>query len=156
MINENLLRIIKDYQSLPNVPFIQKHTISFVKKFLEEHSINYLENDYSIIIRSNNDISKRKLVLLAHLDHPGIIFKNNKIGKIFGFGNISNLRTYLLNNKLSIKVYSPQGIDLGVVNIVGLNPGFKHEVVVDSSIDIPINSIGYFDIIDNSIVITIA
>lgn len=149
MIEKKLKTIIKAYQKLPNAPFVQRHTSGYVKGMLEESGVLYEETDYCILVKPKTlDESKKKLLLLAHLDHPAVVFKNKSQGKFLGLVGTDKIITYLRENNVALKVFSPEGMLLGKAEIDKILPGPKQNLIVSANFDIPVNSIGNFDVIN--------
>lgn len=145
MIDNNLKRIIKEYQELPNAPFFQKYTSEYIKDILDRANIPYVENEYLILVKPPKT-TKKKLLLMAHTDHPGIVFSGENTGQILGLIGTKKIIGYLDNNDIKIKVFSIKGAYLGKAIITNIIPGPKQEIKVATDFDIPKNSIGMFDV----------
>lgn len=147
MIDKELLKIIEEYQNIPNAPFHQKHTSAYIKDRLYNAGIEYEETDFVIIVKPKKyDSNKRKLLLMAHTDHPGMVIKNNTEGKFLGLKNTKEIIKYTKKNDVRIKVFSPEGSLLGKAKLEKVIPGPKQDVQIKADFDIPLNSIGNFDI----------
>ena len=151
--NEKLNHVIKlfeEYQKIPNVPFLTKFTSKFIRHYLDNNSIKYTETPYSIIVNfkpENKEANnKRKIIFMAHLDHPGIVIKNKNVGILMGLNEPKELSTLIDKNPVSIVVYNPKGEFLGKARIKKFTSDNKQRVTIESDFNIPKNSFGQFDV----------
>ncbi len=152
MIDPLLLQTIKQYQKIPNVPFQQKHTSEYITQCLRQANIAFKNTPYFIMVEPKKlDSMKKKLLLMAHTDHPGVVFNNNHEGKLLGLKNTHHIPKLISNGKLKIKVYDTSGKYLGVTKITSLLPGSRKKIFVEKTFDIPKNSFGLFDVADFTI-----
>ena len=146
---ENIIEIFKEYQKVPNVPFLTKFTSKFIKYYLDKNSINYKETPYHIIVNlspKNNDKNPRKILFMAHLDHPGIVFKDSQEGIFMGLNEPKELSELISKNPVPIIVYDPNGNFLGKAYITKFDNDSKQKVKIKSDFFIPKNSFGHLDV----------
>ena len=146
MVDAKLTEIIEDYQNIPNVPFMQKFTAGYIKDRLTNANVPFEENPHVILVKPSKPLGKKKLLIMAHTDHPGLIFKNSKHGQLLGLIGTKNIITYLDKNEVEVRVYNSNGNFIGKAKINDIVAGPKQEVVIDANFSIPVNSIGMFDI----------
>mgnify|MGYP000849896794 FL=1 len=146
---ENIIEIFKEYQKVPNVPFLTKFTSKFIKHYLDKNSIDYKETPYHIIVNlspKNNDKNPRKILFMAHLDHPGIVFKDNQEGIFMGLNEPDSLANLINKTPIDMVVYNQSGKFLGKAKVTHLGNDAKQRVKINSDFDIPVNSFGHFDV----------
>lgn len=147
MINDKLKEIIQSYQALPNAPFSQKHISAYVRNFLKSTGFEFDENDHFIIVKpTSTDKTKRNLLLMAHLDHPGMVLKNRHEGVVLGLKNTTQIIKYLETHPIKIRLFDPKGNSIGKADVKRIIPGPRQEVEINSDFDIPRNSIGMLDV----------
>ncbi|MBU1132870.1 M28 family peptidase, partial [Patescibacteria group bacterium] len=143
----DIKQIFKEYQEVPNVPFQQRFTSQFVIDFLKSNNIEYKETNYIITIKKpSRNSNGRKLVLIAHLDHPGIVLKNNKEGVFLGLIGAKKLHAALVESSIDLRVFDPKGKYIGIVQLIGLEDSPKQIVNIKADFTIPRNSFGMFNV----------
>lgn len=146
---KNIIKIFEEYQKVPNVPFLPQFTSKFIKYYLEKENVEYYENAYTIIINSqptkDQNTETKKMVFMAHMDHPGIVIKDKENGIMMGLNEPKELAQFIDQNPIQIIVYSPNGDFLGKARITKFNNDSKQRVKIKSDFDIPKNSYGHFD-----------
>ena len=132
------------------MPFLVKFTSKFIKHYLDNNNIQYTETPYSIIVNFKPEDKKagndRKMILMAHLDHPGIVIKNKNVGILMGLNEPKELAMLIDKNPVSIIVYNPKGKFLGKAKIKKFVSDNKQRVDIESDFSIPRNSFGQFDV----------
>src|SRR5688572_16406594 len=114
------LDFLEKLQEVPSSPFAPTPPKEYIQNVLEEYKIPYEINDYYIIAKPNNK-KGTKLVLLSHLDHPAMIFKDHTTGLLLGSVGHDRLKKILENNSIPIRIYDEVGTYLGKGKITSLN-----------------------------------
>lgn len=83
---------------------------------------------------------------MAHLDHPGIVFKNKEEGIFMGLNEPDSLADLISKNPMDTVVYNQKGEFLGKARVTHLGNDAKQRVKIKSEFDIPVNSFGHFDV----------
>ena len=142
-----IINTFQKYQDVPNVPFLSKFTTDFVTDYLKTIGRHYEESKYGIVINPfKKEEIKPNLLIISHLDHPGIVLKNEQEGIFMGLIGTKALTDEVATNKISIKIFNPQGKYIGKGKVIEVDPSFKQKVRIETDIQVPINSYGQFDI----------
>jgi hypothetical protein len=118
---QKVFSIAKKLAEVPNAPFFP----SAIKQCLleefaqlkmyqnNETEVNGVSDNLGCYLRIKRGNTDHQTVLIAHIDHPAIIFKNGHTGQAIG-NTISNGVRRLHNNQdLQIKLFNPDGTYLG-------------------------------------------
>ena len=147
---ENIIGIFEEYQKVPNVPFLPKFNSKFIRYYLKQKGIKYYEDPYTIIVNSKpsneQNIEVKKIIFMAHLDHPGIVLKDTENGVMMGLNEPKKLTQLINKNPIPIIVYNPNGDFLGKALVIKFDNDFKQRVKIKSDFVISKNSFGHFDI----------
>jgi len=141
----NVLNHLQKLQEIPNVPFLVKPIKAYLEGVIKKNGYKYSTNDYSIIVNTNKNPSKPKLIIMAHSDHPGIIIKNKKNGIAMGTLETDRLRKILSKNKIELKIFDPNGKFLGIGDLIGIHKNSR-DVYLDINFDVPSNSFGQYNL----------
>ncbi len=140
-----VLKHLQKLQEIPNVPFLVKPIKTYLENVIEKNGYKYSTNDYSIIVNTNKNPSKPKVVIMAHTDHPGIIIKNKKNGIAMGTLETDRLRKILSKNKIELKIFDPSGKFLGIGDLIGIHKNSR-DVYLDINFNVPSNSFGQYNL----------
>lgn len=142
-----IVNVFQRYQDVPNVPFLSKFTTTFVTDYLKTIGRHCEVDKYGIVVKpTKKDESKPTLLIISHLDHPGIVLKNEHEGIFMGLVGTKALTDEVATNKISIKIFDPQGAHIGKGKIIEVDPSFKQKVKIETDTQVPTNSYGQFDI----------
>lgn len=142
----NLDKITQDYSQILSAPFLPLPRINYIKSLLKASPFEIIENDYSLIVKVRG-ISSQKLVFMSHLDHPGIVVKNRHeaicLGSLFPE---RLLKIISKNGSIPLDIYSPEGKLITSGKLVGLGGKFHQKAILDVPVDVPPNSVAYYQI----------
>lgn len=142
-----IVSTFQQYQNVPNVPFLSRFTTTFVTNYLKSIGRHYEENKYGIVVKPIKKVAdKPTLLIISHLDHPGIVLKNGHKGIFMGLIGTKALVDEVSTNKIPIKIFNPQGEYVGKGKIIEVDPSFKQKVKIETEVQVPTNSYGQFDI----------
>ncbi len=141
-----LRNIARDYSQVLSTPFLPQARINFIKSFLKDTPFEIIETDYSLIVKVTG-LSSRKLVLMSHLDHPGIIIKNRHEGICLGSLFPDRLKKIISKHGfIPLDIYSPNSVFLTQGKLVDLKGKYSQKAVLDIPINVPPNSSAYYQI----------
>jgi putative aminopeptidase FrvX len=139
-------QILAGLEPIPYCPFLPNPRVNYIENFLKKNNYTWTKNDYSIIVRSNKESKSPKLILMTHLDHPGMVLKNNHKGIFFGSVEPERFKNNLLKEKVPFIIYNPEGTLIGRGYITKIFGKYNEQFSFETEIDVPINSFGQWDI----------
>ena len=146
-IDIRLKTILKELQDVPSVPFLPKLQIRYISRFLQDLGIKFESTNYAIVVPPKIfDDRRPKIIIMSHVDHPGVVLRDNTEGIFMGLADGSNIRDYLNNQPIPIKIYSPVGSYLGKGKITSMSSYPKQNVFIKTDIEVSANSYGQFDV----------
>lgn len=140
------LEALKVLSAVPSSPFLPGPRINFLNNFIVDKQLEIIPDDYSLIIKAGS--GKRKLVLMTHLDHPGIVLNNRHEGTIFGSVGHERILAHLKNSPIPIKIFDPSGKYLTHGHLTNLAGRNLEKVQITTDHDIPPNSSASWDMAD--------
>jgi len=141
-----LRKIAQAYSQILSTPFIPQPRINFIKSFIKELPFEVVENNYALIVKVPG-LSSKKLVLMSHLDHPGIIVKNRREGLCLGSLFPDRLQKIISKQGfIPLDIYSPTGTLLTQGKLIGLRGKYLQKAVLDIPTKVPTNSSAYYQI----------
>lgn len=144
-LDKNFLKILNEIQHIPSTPFIVKPIKKYLQNYLNNKQITYEINNYCLVVKQGK-IGTKKLVFMAHTDHPGIILNKNHRGKIMGTLGINRIKHFIDQGNLHMRVYDPNGDILGKCKVVKLYGRNCNNIQFETNFDVPNNSCAQFDI----------
>lgn len=122
-LNASLISNLEKFAEIPNLPFFYEPTASKVIIALEHYGFSRGHNEYCnknsekiwetdehgiyALIRRGNP--KHRLLVVTHLDHPGIVLDGNRQGIPLGSVPIESLESRIRSEGIPIKVYDKHG-----------------------------------------------
>lgn len=142
---KDIQNITQNLQDIPNVPFLINPIKKYIKKVIKESGYELGESDYSLIVNFIKNPGKRKLIFMAHTDHPGIIIKSQKSGIAMGTLEVDRLRKILTQKPVFLKIFNPDGKYIGKGNMLEIYKDDR-SIKLDIDFDVPVNSFAQYDV----------
>lgn len=153
-LNIDVYSILESIGKIPNPPFLT----SGIKRFMLDYfsKIGDTSKNYSVQfehdrlglylrIKKGESQSLRKLVFIAHLDHPAFIFNNKGKGKAAGDTVFGGDKELLFNYEHPIRLYSPNGNFIDKAQVRQLK---KNIFSLSGTQKVSTNTIGIWDLPD--------
>jgi putative aminopeptidase FrvX len=134
---KHILKTLKEIQEIPAAPFLPKPMLSYIKGELDGAGVEFIENDYALIVPPKNpDATKPKLIIMAHIDHPGGIVKNKKEGIFMGTIGRDRIAKIIETAELPVRFFDKEGMLKGKGKIakLGGKNGYGCEIETDAKI----------------------
>ncbi len=142
-----VLEILKEYQSIPVVPFATFPVKKFLESKLKVLPWSYITDGYTYVVHvepRNRHRNNKKLIFMAHTDHPGFVLKNNREGLAFGTVGVKRLQKKLQHQPVYLKVFSKEGQYIGRAQLLDISD--NKIIKIKADFEIPINSVAQYDI----------
>ena len=150
-------KLLEEIAAIPDVPFLYRPVKDWAKNKLQGSNIEALslaEDEFALYARIKKGKSTRKIYVISHLDHPGIVFKNKDYGLPLGSVGYDKLGNYDYTRVIRqqeikpilLRIYSPNGkfqqkATVGHISTKNVVP----IISVNSSLPISLNSFGIWD-----------
>lgn len=133
--------ILREYSEIPATPFLVNPRLQFLRNFLDKRKISYIKDKYSLVVTIPG-FSDQKLVLMSHLDHPGIVVKNQHYGVALGTLYQEVLaETIKKSGPINLDIFSPEGRLITTKGkLIRFYGNGQQKVKLDIPVSIPINS----------------
>lgn len=113
-------KLLQEIAVIPDTPFLYKPAQEWVKKTISSKKIRNLslaEDGFALYVRVKRGNPTKKIIVVSHLDHPGIVFADGNYGLPLGSirydksGNydIKQILLQLRKGLTPVKVYKPNG-----------------------------------------------
>ncbi|MBI2343737.1 MAG: hypothetical protein HYV02_05355 [Deltaproteobacteria bacterium] len=66
-------RLLCDLLALPTAPLLESHVIAFVRRFAARYRLRLRQDRFGNIFLANRGRGRTRCVVMAHMDHPGIV-----------------------------------------------------------------------------------
>ncbi len=143
LLYKSTIEHLKKMNSLPSSPFVVGAQVRYVEHFLTKHGYEYKKTSYSLIVNVPAK-SRRKLVVMTHLDHPGAVLDGRGRGIFFGSVGLERIERRIKKG-FYLRVLSPTGERLGLVKLTGVGRN-KQKFRYSANFVVPRNSSAQFDI----------
>ncbi len=110
-----MIKLLKEIDTIPNVPFLWRAPAEFVVQRLREIGVvdkQIAQDEKAVYVRIRRGQPVHQCVVDTHLDHSGIILHNREQGLVLG-----SLGSHRLNNWTPVQVFDVSGQSLGRAHI---------------------------------------
>lgn len=144
---DQIFRILQELETIPNVPFLPIPRIHYIENFLKQHHIEYVKNDFAIITKPKQRMQDQgNIFCMSHLDHPGIVLKNSREGKVFGTIYVETVRDILADHKIAIRIFRPNGAFQGIGYLTALKGKYYTDAIIETELVVKPNSFAQWDV----------
>jgi putative aminopeptidase FrvX len=155
-MKKTYLDILANIAAVPNASFSPKPRINFVEEFLMRVDCQLEKTDAAIIARAGNIGANHKLILMSHLDHPGVTIKSCKEGIFWGssYARVITKNAHSTAGELRIPldIYSGDGEFLGLAYVTGFSGVANENVSIEADFDVPPNSQGLWNVETHNVI----
>jgi hypothetical protein len=146
----NIEEVLRKIAYTPNSPFLyhaSKGVLFDLVSSVQKSKVQICEDEFAVYCKIKRGKPNKRLILITHLDHPGIVLKNSKQGIPFGSVGYERIKNRVLGSQIPIQVYDNFGNHKGLsyINKISFNRGTP-VVSIRAECDVPPNSHGVWDV----------
>lgn len=146
------LRLLAELCSVPTAPFAEGHVIAFVERFAKARRLRVTRDRWGNLLLSRTPAPKRgrrRLVLAAHLDHPGFVVETCDSGVVRAHFRGGVLATFIVPGT-KVRFFptgDARGVRASVVAVSGQTAQrpYPTSAVLECDAELPPGTPGMFD-----------
>lgn len=107
-----MLQRIARLAQVPNAPFLYSPALRVICQEIEvvgSNEVKLAQDEFALYARLYRGHSCHPLVLISHLDHPGIVLKGNQGGICLGTVGYERLDRLLKENSIPLRIFDSDG-----------------------------------------------
>ncbi len=103
-------QLLRDIASTPNAPFLYGPSRKMIERMFSDHpDVAIQKDEFALYVRVKHGHSSRRVIVVTHLDHPGIVLKNSRHGIPFGSVGYERIVEHLTRAPIPVRVYDLNG-----------------------------------------------